>query len=206
MKKDFVPDSFVNLRDWATNLFDKIAIQGPALGWTAGQVTALQTPVGSIRDAAQTVVNKQQELDVAVGALRLLLQTDLPGVRRDINNLKSTAGYHIGIGQDLGIVTSADQPVDPNTYQPDLKVHVINGIPRLTGKKRGVDGFNIYVRLEGETTWRLLVAKRGRFPYDDDSPVAHAGTPEEREYQIIGVLADHEVGQPSDIATAVVPG
>ncbi len=142
---------------------------------------------------------------MAVGALRLALQTDLPGIRRDFNNLKSTAGYHIGIGQDLGVVTPSEQPVDPNTYQPDLNIRVVNGIPRLTGKKRGVDSFNIYVRLEGET-WRLLVAKRVRFPYDDESPVAQAGTPEEREYQIIGVIADHEIGQPSDIATAVVPG
>lgn len=206
MKKDYVPDSFINLRDWAANLFDQIAIHGPTLGWTAAQVTAFQTPVGAIRDAAQGVLDKQGELDMAAGSLRQTLQSDLPGVRRDINNLKSMPGYHIGIGQDLDVVSGVDQPVDPNTYQPDLKIQVINGNPRLTAKKRGVDSFNIYVRLEGETTWRLLVAKRVRFAYEDESPVAQAGTPEEREYQIIGVIADNEIGQPSDIATAVVPG
>jgi hypothetical protein len=206
MKKDFVPDSFQNLRDWASNLFDQIAIQGPVLGWTAAQVTAFQTPVGSIRDAAQEVLDKQQDLDMAVGALRQKLHTLLPGVRRDINNLKSMPDYHEGIGQDLGIVTPAEQPIDPVTYQPDLKVQMMNGTPRLMGKKRGVDSFNIYVRLAGETTWRLLVAKRVRFPYDDDSPVAHPGTPEQREYRISGMIADNEIGQPSDIATAVVPG
>ncbi len=41
-----------------------------------------------------------------------------------------------------------------------------------------------------------MTAPRSRIP----------GNPKEREYQIIGVLADHEIGQPSDIATAVVPG
>ena len=79
-------------------------------------------------------------------------------------------------------------------------------MPRLTGKKRGVDSFNIYVRMEGETNWRLLVAKRVRFPYNDETPVATPGTPEEREYHIVGVLADNEIGQPSNIASAVVPG
>ncbi len=206
MKKDFVPDSFINLRDWAANLFDQIAIQGPGLGWTAAQITAFQTAVGAIRDAAQAVLDKQQEEDVAVGALRQAMQTDMPGIRRDINNLKTSPTYHLGIGQDLGVVTPAEQPVDPATYQPDLKIQVINGIPRLTGKKRGVDSFNIYVRREGETTWRLLVAKRVRFPYDDETPVAQPDTPEEREYRIIGVIADNEIGQPSNIASAVVPG
>ena len=206
MKKDFVPDSFINLRDWAANLFDQIAIQGPGLGWTAAQITGFQTAVGAIRDAAQTVLDKQQEEDMAVGALHQAMQTDMPGIRRDINNLKTSATYHIGIGQDLGVVTPSEQPVDPNTYQPDLKVQVINAIPRLTGKKRGVDSFNIYVRLEGVATWRLLVAKRVRFPYDDETPVANPGTPEEREYHIIGVVADNEIGQPSNIASAVVAG
>ncbi|MEO7725485.1 MAG: hypothetical protein ABIU29_12505 [Chthoniobacterales bacterium] len=49
----------------------------------------------------------------------------------------------------------------------------------------------------------MLRREQFRFPYGDESPVAHPGTPKEREYQIIGV---DEVGQPSDIATAVVPG
>lgn len=206
MKKDFVPDSFQNLRDWAGNLFDQVALQGPGLGWTAAQVTAFQTPVGKIRDAAQAVLDKQGEMDMATGALRQSLGTDLPGVRRDINNLKTSPTYHEGIGQDLGVVTPAETPIDPATYQPVLKVVIINATPRLTGKKRGVDSFNIYVRLKGATTWTLLAAKRVRFPFDDDSPVAHPGTAEEREYRIIGVIGDDEIGQPSDIASAMVPG
>lgn len=43
---------------------------------------------------------------------------------------------------------------------------------------------------------------RFRLPSDDESPVAQAATPEEREYQIVGVIGDDEVGQSS----AVVPG
>ncbi|MGH8163515.1 MAG: hypothetical protein ACREP1_04185 [Rhodanobacteraceae bacterium] len=50
-------DSFQNLFNWADNLFKQIALQGPGLGWTAAQVTAFQTPVGQIRDAAQFTPN-----------------------------------------------------------------------------------------------------------------------------------------------------
>lgn len=39
----------------------------------------------------------------------------------------------------------------------------------------------------------MLLREQFRFPYDDESSVAHAGTPEGREYQIIGVLGDDEV-------------
>ncbi len=41
---------------------------------------------------------------------------------------------------------------------------------------------------------------------DDDSPLAQPGTPETREYQAIGVLADKEVGQPSDIVSVLYGG
>lgn len=206
MKKDFVPDSFQNLFNWSDNLFVQLPLQGPGLGWTAAQVTALQTPVGQIRDAAQAVLDRQRDLDLAAGALRQIMQNVMPDVRRDINNLKTSPSYNDGIGADLGVLTTGNDTVDPNTYQPELKITVVNGIPRLTGKKRGVDSFNIYSRIKGTAAFNLLAAKRVRFPYDDDSPVAHPGTPEEREYQIVGVIADNEVGQPSAIATAVVPG
>ena len=108
MKKDFVPDSFINLRDWATNPFDQIALLDPGLDWSAAEITAFQTPVGNIRDAAQTVLNKQGELDMATGSLRQTLQTVMPDVRRDINNLKTSPTYNIGIGQDLGVVTPSE--------------------------------------------------------------------------------------------------
>lgn len=206
MKKDFVPDSVQNLYTWADNLFKQIALQGPTVGWAAGQITALQAPVGLIRDAASNVLAKQGDLDLAVGALRQTLQINLPAMRKGINNFKSSSGYHEGMGQEMGVLTTGDDKVDPNTYQPELKVAVLNGHARLTGKKRGVDSFNIYVRLKGASSWTLLAAKRVRFPYDDDSPVAHPGTAEEREYQIIGVIGDDEIGQPSNIASAVVPG
>jgi hypothetical protein len=44
------------------------------------------------------------------------------------------------------------------------------------------------------------VARRSKFPFDDDSPLAVAGTPEVREYRALGVVADEEIGQPSDMS------
>jgi len=36
----------------------------------------------------------------------------------------------------------------------------------------------------------IIVTRRSKFPFDDDSAIAQTGTPEVREYQAIGVLND----------------
>ncbi len=54
--------------------------------------------------------------------------------------------------------------------------------------------------------FNLVVARRSRFPFDDDSPLVQANVPETREYRVIGVLADREIGQPSDIVSVVFGG
>ncbi len=41
---------------------------------------------------------------------------------------------------------------------------------------------------------------------DEDIRLAPPGTPKEREYQVTGVLADHNIGQSSDVAIVFVPG
>ena len=205
MSKDFIPDSFQNLHDWADHFHQQIAIHGPAIGWDAARVAALQTLLAGVRDAAADVLAKQSALDTATGALKAALQASLPEIRLDVNNIKSSRGYNEGIGKDLDIVTPAGT-LDPATYQPELRAVAMDGHVRLNGKKHGVGSLNLYTRRRGESAWRLLAAKRQRFPYDDDAPLAAAGTPETREYRALGVDGDEEIGQPSAIVSAVYGG
>ena len=90
-----------------------------------------------------------------------------------------------------------------DAYKPVLTAESASGRVTLTAKKLGVDGLNLYSRKKGETTWKLIAAKRSRFPFDDTSPPATPGQPEEREYRAAGVIGDDEVGQPSDIVSAI---
>ena len=84
----------------------------------------------------------------------------------------------------------------PSDSPPDM------GHIRITGRKNYAQTVNIYTRLRSVTAWRLLVAKRMTFPFDDQTPPAQAGVPEEREYMARGVIGDTEIGLPSDIVTA----
>ena len=126
----------------------------------------------------------------------------LPGIRQNTANLKSTTGFTDGDAGTLDAATSS-AALDPANYKPAIKVESHPGYNELTGKKRGVRALNFYMRVKGTGTWTLLASKRASFPFSDDTPPATAGKPEEREYMAMGVINDEEIGQPSDIATAV---
>ena len=202
-KKDFVPDSVKNQRDWAKNIVDK----GPGIisgieGWDAARITAFIARVKKIQDAAQLVLDTQITLDTVGGALDTVLSVELSEIRKDVGNLKKSRGWNAGKGDALEVSTPPGQ-IDPAALKPTLNVEGKRGRNEVMAKKYGADSLNIYVRLKGEGPFRLLAAKRVRFPMDDDAPPAQPGKPEEREYQAVAVIADNEVGQPSDIVSAV---
>lgn len=207
MAKDYVPDSVQNTYDWATQLYTEITAQGAAAGWDAARIASFQALIGPIRDAAKAVLDAQDALDIARGLLVQVRNANLPEVRREVKNLKTTPGYHDGIGKSLGVETLATAAVDKDSYQPRLDAAVAHpGYVRITGKKLIADSLNIYGRLKGQGAFKLVAAKRVHFPFDDDAPLAQPGVPETREYQAIGVMGDREFGQPSEIVSALYGG
>ena len=175
------------------------------VGWDAAKTTDFQAKVQPIRDSAKGVLDALDALDIAKGALQSALNKQLAGVRLDINNLKTLPGYNTGIGESLNIQTSTSKP-DAGSYQPTLSSAVaFPGYVRVTGKKGMAGSLNIYGRLKGQD-WKLVAAKRSKFPFDDDSPLAQANTPETREYRAIGVDGDTEFGQPSEIVSVLYGG
>ena len=113
------------------------------------------------------------------------------------DGIKTSRNYNSGIGEVLDI-HSDSATFNAATYKP-----VITRIPTLC--RRGRMGRPSPLRdwrCKGEATMRLLAGKRVKFPVQDDNAPAIPGQAEVREYQLIGVLGDEEVGQPSDIAEA----
>jgi hypothetical protein len=72
-------------------------------------------------------------------------------------------------------------------------------------KKLGFDSVNVYARASGESEWHFL-ARDTNSPYDDHRELAKPGTPEVREYRLIGVLKDQESGTPSDSTSVTFSG
>jgi hypothetical protein len=200
--KDFFPDSYKNQNTWSKNIGEKGSAQIAGVeGWDAARITAFLARVQQIEDSSQAILNAQAVLEAAVGTHEANLKTILPEVRKDLGNLKKSRGWNEGKGDVLEINTPAAS-FDPAGYKPILAVEEKHARNELMVKKKGADSVDIYWRKKGETAWKLLAAKRVRFPVDDDTPSA-TGAAEEREYQAIGVVADEEIGQPSDIASAV---
>ena len=77
---------------------------------------------------------------------------------------------------------------------------------KIDGRKPGFEAVNIYSRIKGAVQWKLIAVRKRKFPYFDESPLAVAGTPEVREYMAIGVIADEETGQHSEIVEVVFAG
>ena len=201
-KKDFVPDSWKNLRDWAQTIITNAAAQLAGVeGWDSTRIAAFVARVTKIRDAAQAVLDAQTVLDAKIGALGTVRADELPEIRQDIGNMKKSRGWDDGKGNVLEVNTPAAS-TDPGTLQPKLDAASKQGRVELMGKKLGADSLNVYVRVKGTAAFRLHTAKRVRFPMDDDTASA-TGQPEEREYQAIAVIGDDEVGVPSDIVSAV---
>lgn len=201
-RKDYLPDSPRNQRDWAQNFTAQFPTIAKRIGWTDDDIKALCARVTKLQETAQAVVDADAAHDVAMGQLDSVRDAELSEIRLDVANLKKTRGFTDGDARTLEVLAAA-ATFDQASCQPKLLPEEKRGRVRLMAKKLGADSLNLYVRRKGEATFRLLAAKRVRFPFDDDTPSITAGQPEEREYQAVGVIGDDEIGKPSDIVGAV---
>lgn len=205
MPADYLPDSFENRLTWFRNLHDRLGDFAGQLGWSVEQVAAFRALLQPHIAGLEAIVEAQAALDRAVGAERTRFADDEEELRKEVNLIKGARGFDDGIGEALKIFTTGGKPA-PADIKPTLKADPQRGHVRLTSRKNYAETVNIYTRRKAEGGWRLLVAKRKTFPFDDQTPLAQPGVPEEREYQAIGVHGDEEIGQPSDIVAAVFGG
>ena len=203
MNKSIIPDSTENLYEWAKNFCEKAPAQLAGLeGWDANRISSLVSRVGTIRDTAKAILDAQAVVEEKLGDLDGAKTTHLPSIRLDAANIKTSGGYNFGIGEVLDILSDSTT-FNAATYKPVVtRITSFGGHNEIMTKKRGVTSMNVYWRRKGEATMRLLAGKRVKFPVQDDNAPAVPGQAEVREYQLIGVLGDEEVGQPSDIAEA----
>ncbi|HYM94123.1 MAG TPA: hypothetical protein VET23_08295, partial [Chitinophagaceae bacterium] len=179
----------------------KIATYGPTLGLAAGDITDLTNLCGGTIEYIEGAEIKKNEAQNAITTKETFKKEQLPVLRNAIERLKTHSDYTEAIGQELGVIGSESAVPD----KPGLKAKARVNDVELSFTKKGLEGVNIYARLKGAAQWTFL-ARDTHSPYNDSRPLTNAGVPETREYMCIGVIADEETGEPSDIVSAIFGG
>ena len=201
---DFIPGKDDALLVWLKQLKTKIASHATTLGIPAARLTQITASCDALIAATETAFAKKAEWLAAVAAKDAQAEVSLGALRAEIKQWKVNPALTSAIATDLQIVGGASA-FNPDTFQAEITVEVYAGFVRIKFKKGQTGGVNLYWRKKGETTWRFL-ARDTNSPYEDHNPLAVPGVPEVREYKAFGVVADEQIGQPSDIVSVTFGG
>jgi hypothetical protein len=205
MTTDFVPSNEGEQIQWAANLQTKITTYTATFGLLPADITAISNACNRIATDINNVTAAETTLANLVTLKNNNKAEDIATLRKYANQFKAHSAYTADIGADLDIVGKKHN-ADLDNVKPKLKVKLTpQGAQLDFSKEKVLQGVNIYTRLKGTAGWTKL-AFDSSSPYIDNRPVTTPGTPETREYKAIGVINDEEVGQESDMVSAVVGG
>lgn len=202
---DVFPASDGNLMLHLQNLRNKLPGYGKALAWSAPTIKASQERCDRVIAALHATEQKRADYQAQVEATKAVKQVDLKALRGDIRLLKASSGYTEAMGRDLGVAALAAPQGVASFFKASAKAELRGSTVRIRWTKGRLDGVNVYLRRAGDSDWRLL-GRDTHSPYDDSTPLLKPGVPEGREYRVIGVVKDLEVGTPSDIISVLVSG
>jgi len=203
--KDFIKKTDSLLVAWCTNFKTQIDIAATSMGLDQQFVTLQKSICDNITTAIANTDLAKNDYKVKVDIKQSIIADGIQQLRGAANQIKSNSKYTDGIGQSLGIVGTPDAPIDTQNFKPTITLALGHGYVIVKFTKKGIEGVNVYSRLQGSATWTFL-AHDTHSPYDDHRMLATAGAPENREYMVIGALNDSEIGVPSDIASITFAG
>lgn len=203
--KDFIPTRSGDRAIWLQTLSSKIDPVVKTLGMPSTFGKDVQGRCQTLIAAYQANDAKRAEYQAQVSSTTSLDEALLPEIRAALRLLKAQPGYTDDIGRSLGIVAAPGSSALPAKIRPSASAEARRGLVRIRFRKSGLDGVNVYGRRAGEAGWRLL-GRDNQSPFEDRAPLDKPGVPEVREYQLIGVQRDQEVGVPSDTLTVTYAG
>jgi hypothetical protein len=206
MSADFFPVTNGGLALTLQNFRDKLPADGKLLGWSDADIQASQGRCDRIISALQAKEKALANYKAQVGTTNKVKEVELKALRADIRVIKSNHAYTDAIGRDLGIVNvTPPAGIAAGDKASIASLEPRSGFVRINWKKGRLDSVNVYLRRPGagETDWRLL-GRDTHSPFDDTTPLSKPGAPEVREYRVVGVVKDAEVGTASDIASVTV--
>lgn len=208
IRKTFIMDYFPRTKSarqpWLRHINNELAIEAANLGVPADETAVVLAQI-------QEVLDRNAELEAAVATVRKaksaldaadkIVEVSL---RKFAKRLKSLPLYKPETGKSLGIVTTTVHKslVD---FKPSIYAVETGGFVQIFFVKKKVRSVNIYCKMPGETVF-TLVATAVESPYIDTRPPSTAGIAELRQYYVMGVVKNAEVGQRSEIVAVSYSG
>ena len=188
---------------WSANLVKAIPAVGKDCGLSPAEIKTITQAATDLQDAVHADDQARAAWRASVAKTAALKQTALPTIERLIDKMRTSTEWSAECEHTLMLAAPAAPVVQLDTIKPKQRLSLAGGKVRVDWTRGKLDGVNVYTRRRGEATWRLL-ERDNRPPYIDSTPLAQAGTPEVREYQLMGVWRDQEVGVASDVASITV--
>ncbi len=163
---------------------------GLSFGFTQEEIDAL---IGKItktitdHDAAEV---SKAEAKSATEQFNETRKDTFSDIRATSRRIKSHPAYTVTIGKEIGIV-GEEAHYEPSQMQPELKVIIDAGIPKVKFVKSYSEGVNIYSKRGDETEFTFL-ARDTESPYPDDRANLVPGKPETRQYYAFYIFDDTE--------------
>ena len=190
------PSPYDERRAWLIAFKAQIATLGGAVGMTAPELSQFNSFCDSAVNTIDNVTTKENAYESSLADRQSQTDSLMAFLRPIIRRIKQNPNYTPTIGETLDIV-SESIPVDPATVKPSLTLMVQPGGVRVRIKRDGADSVNLYMRRAGQTTW-TFICRVELATCEDTTPLLNPAVPELREYRVVGVIGDAEVGIPSD--------
>lgn len=221
----YIPSTDAGKGVWLANFSTKLPLYAASLGLSATEVATVQDDnaffqyvIGMTEVYKQTManlINYKNQLKHAIGTQHLSSLPVLPplavapasvpeGIFDRISKLaariKNSLGYSSNIGADLGIITPSSAAIDISTLQPELKLRLDVGRPRIKWTKGITDALDLYAD-RNDGTGFVLIGRLVKNEYIDVTSIGAGKIYDEWKYKAIYVIADEQVGLFSQVAS-----
>jgi len=202
MAKDYIPRKEAQIISWATKLSADLAQHGASLGLSPADITAGQNACADMIAVIQDYYEARAQYRSKKANRDDTKRTATKTLRGIINRAKVHTAFSEVYG--MHVFTAADAAPD-NNFKPEFKLKNMGHYVAVHFKKLGATGVHIYSKREGEAEFRF-VAYSTRSPFKDKTPLQQPGVPEVREYKMVAVRHDEQVGQFSNTGIIVFAG
>lgn len=200
-KDDFLPRKDVKFLAWHDQFKNALGPLAASLGITPEELAAVVADNDVFRNRLKDGDRTNAAALAATSEKRTCRRAVETNVRKLARRIKLHRNYTAAIGTGLGIEGSDTTP-DLSDAKPTATATTrLNGAVEIDFVKGDSEGVNIYSKREGDSDF-VFLARDTYTPYLDSRPLLAPGKPELREYQLIYVQDDEEIGKPSNIITA----